>query len=571
MRSRPSVRRFFHGTHRGLSCAPPRARLLRAACFATMACVLLGADLARAGDVFAEATARLMAGDAQGAVAVYEAYLRENPRAEYAPLAALAAGNVRRIALGDLEGAIAEYDLVLSAHRSSPWASEAARRRGECLEQRQEWAAAGAAYLDALELAGSTGTGEGAAGPGAGAAGPGEAGGSGAGEPVLASWFNEVSLAAANCFYQLGDRRRVVETYERVLAGFLPPDARAAALYRLGECHESAGDMDQAVQRYRQVLEGHPLAPEYARVLAKRALIEPRESLDWNAYEAYAAALGALRRRDFPTSLAQCQAVLAGNGSDVLEQYAEYCRIIAETITGGDYSTGVRRLENLRRRMPRESVPAQLEQTVSQYRVNADLEAEVARSPGDTAALARLGRNYLQSGSLQPAIQKLEQVLAADPLDDQSRFALGQAYTQLGDAARAAEAFDQYLARNPDDTNALNLIGYAWIGTDPERAVGYFQRYAALAPQDANAHDSLGEGLLAAGRLEESAGEYERAVALDASFSNSYFMLGQVHQQLSRADRAITAYRRFIELTGGSDPRQGQAEAALRELEGAKP
>ncbi len=504
-----------------------------------------GPSPARGADVFAEATARLMAGDAPGAVAAYEGYLTTSPRGEFAPLAALAAGNLRREALADPAGAIASYDRVLAEHPASPWACEAARRKGECLENQEQWASAGEAYRQAVDLSAAAAD---------------------AASPVPAAWLNEVSLAAANCYYQLGDRQKVVETYEHALAGSLPGEARATTLYRLGLCHEEAGDTGRAARRYREVLESYPLAPEFLLTLEKRAAIESHEALDWAAYEAYAGALRALRQRDLATSLQRCDAALAGAGSQTLKQHAEYCRVIGETITSGDYGSGVRRLENLRRRMPRDAVPRQMEQTIAQYEQTARLEAEAAAAPEDGGTLLRLGQRYLQSGSLAPAVEKLERALALDPQNDRARFSLGQAYGQLGDVERSAAAYDAYLTRNPNDVTALNLIGYAWINSDPQRAIPYFQRYAELAPDDANAHDSLGEGYLAAGRLEEAAAEYERAVALDPTFTNSYFMLGQAYQQLARGEQAAGAYRRFIELTGGSDPRCAQAESALRDL-----
>jgi tetratricopeptide (TPR) repeat protein len=542
-----------------------------AALLAAAAVLLAGPHLALAADAFPGATQRLMVGDAAGALAAYEAYLAASPQGEYAPLAALAAGTVRSDALQDPAGAIASFDRVLRDYRTSPWASEAARRKGACLEGQKGWAAAGDAYREALDLA-ATGSTAPSAPATAGDRGPDggevDAGASAveSAPAVSAAWINEVSLAAANCYFQLGDRQKVIETYEHALAGSLPGEARATTLYRLGECNENAGDLAQAARRYRAVLENHPLAPEFALALGKRAVIEPHESLDWASYEAFGAAVRAMRQRDFATTLQQCETAAAGTGSEALKQHTEYCRIVAETITSGDYSAGVRQLENLRRRMPRAAVPRQLEQLIPQYQLTADLEAEVAKSPQDAPALGRLGRNYLQNGSLQPAVRLLEQALALDPEDNESQFALGQAYMQLGDTQRAADAFDRYLVRVPVDLTALNLIGYTLIGTDPERAIGYFQRYTALAPEDPNAHDSLGEGYLTAGRLEEAAAEYERAVALDAGFTNSYFMLGQVYQRMSRNDQAVAAYQRFIALTGGNDPRAGQAQAALGEM-----
>ncbi len=512
----------------------------------------------RAADVFAPATRALMRGQPQAAIEAYEAYLAEQPEGPYAPLAALAAGNVHREALFDADTAIDAYDRVLRDYPASPWASEAARRKGQCLAERERWEAAGTSYERALQLARVASDASDAANPAAQRAEQ--------TEQPNASWINEVSLAAANCYYQLGDRQRVIQTYERVLQSPLPAEARAATLYRLGECYEDAGERTQASAYYRQVLEGYPLAPEFGNALQKRSVIEPHEAMAWEAYEAFAAALGALRQRNPAAALEACNGADPEAGSPVLREHLEFCRVVAETITAGDFTAGLRRLNNVRRRLPRDQVAERMTQTIDQYQQLADLEQEVHRSPDDSTLLERLGRRYLQAGALARAAETLARAVELNPDNDQAYFALGLACANLGDLERAAPAFETYLSRNPNDGNALNAIGYTYINVDPERAIPYFERYAQVSPEEANAHDSLGEGYMRAGRLEDAADQYEQAIAIDPGFTNSYFMLGQVYQQLSETEKAIAAYRRFIELTAGSDPRCAQAEAALGEL-----
>jgi tetratricopeptide (TPR) repeat protein len=98
-----------------------------------------------------------------------------------------------------------------------------------------------------------------------------------------------------------------------------------------------------------------------------------------------------------------------------------------------------------------------------------------------------------------------------------------------------------------------------------ERAIPYFERYASAATEDPNAHDSLGEGYFRAGRLADAAREYEKAVALNPTFSNSFFMLGQVYQQLGEGAKAAAAYRRFLDLSPDG-PQADEARAALPTL-----
>jgi Flp pilus assembly protein TadD len=62
--------------------------------------------------------------------------------------------------------------------------------------------------------------------------------------------------------------------------------------------------------------------------------------------------------------------------------------------------------------------------------------------------------------------------------------------------------------------SAVNAAGYAALaGGDAAGAIELFQYNTELFPHSANAHDSLGEALERAGRLEEAQDSYIRAVA----------------------------------------------------------
>ncbi len=61
--------------------------------------------------------------------------------------------------------------------------------------------------------------------------------------------------------------------------------------------------------------------------------------------------------------------------------------------------------------------------------------------------------------------------------------------------------------------NIVNQMGYAALGRkQPEHALAYFELNTRHFPDSANVYDSLGEGLEAAGRLDDARQSYERAV-----------------------------------------------------------
>jgi tetratricopeptide (TPR) repeat protein len=516
----------------------------------------LTAGSAHGEDPFAGATGHIMTGNYQAALEEYEAFLRKHPHDRLAAVAAMGSANIQYLALENLDAAIVAYDRVLTAYRESPEASEAARRKGECFAAREDWTAAGNAYREALDLAGQRRTGLGAGGTEPATGGGGE----------TAAWINEVSLAAADCFYRTGDRQQVIATYEKVLAGSLPPEAEASTLMRLADCYETGDELERAAARYAELIENHPYSTELAGALAKRDLIAQHRDLNWSAYEAFAQANAANRQRAFAEAIEHCDRALSAGGSEALQSCARYRKTLCETVLAGDFTSGSRRLRELVASEPVARAMPNSERTLGFLERGATAEANVARNPDDPAALRALGTMYQQVAANAKAIEVLERAQALAPEDEQTRLSLGFAYAADGRNAEAAEAFEAYLQVNPNNTAVMNQIGYTYLALgNPEQAVSYFRLYAETAPEEANAHDSLGEGLLRAGRLDESAREYERATQLDPTFANSYFMLGEVYRQLGDSEKAIAALRRFLELVS-SGPQADQARAALSEL-----
>jgi tetratricopeptide (TPR) repeat protein len=506
--------------------------------------VILSALLtaAWAEDEFAKAARLESSGEYEAAIAEYESFLSNNPQDRLAPLAAMTVANIQNLALENTEAAIIGYDRVLKEYGQSEWASEAARRKGECLQSSEQWEAAATAYGLALTLVGQA-------------------------PDISTNWVNEVSLAAADCYYELGDRSQVIETYEQALERSLPPHSEASILYRLADSYEANSQLEKAAASYARIIEEYPFAQVFDQAMGKQELVQQYEDIAWEPYLTYHQTAADFRNRQFLEAIPKCTEVLTTSQNPLLRQCAEYRRIVAQTTTDGDFTRGSAELDSLlgsiedRRTMPN------AEQQLQRFQQVADLEALAQNEPENVTHLRTLGGMYLQFRSTEKAVGTLEKAKSLGEEDPQLSLLLGYGYAQAGRGEEAAQAFGEYLTENPNDANTLNMIGYTYLGLgDTETAITYFRRYVEAAPDDANAHDSLGEGLLRAGRLEEAAAEYEQAVAMDSSFSNSYFMLGDIYRQQGEIGKAKWAYEEFL----GLIPAGGQAEqarAALGELD----
>jgi tetratricopeptide (TPR) repeat protein len=512
-------------------------------CICAPGLALLALALAGAAGAQLEQAAQLERdGEYVQARNAYQAFAAGQPEHRLAPLALMAQANIELLALEDSAAAVAGYDRLVDAYPQSDWAAEAARRKAEVLQARAAWREAGQTYGAALALAGGQ-----SEGPGT-------------------NWINEVSLAAADCFYQAGEHDAVIATYETVLQGPLPAEAAATITYRLADSYETTGHPREAAAHYAQLIRTYPGHQPARDALAKREMISEHETLDWEPYLALAEARAAIGARDPAGSLEHARRAFEGTDDPAVRRVAEYGTIYAETLLSGDFTAGLDRLERFVDALPDPTQFPTSEQLMGLYRRVAEAERRAAESPEDAAVLRGLGYQYLQAQAAMRAVEVLERARDLDPENSDVYMGLGYAYQGTGRAEEARTAFDTYLEYDPDNTQVMNMIGYTCLGSgDVDSAIRYFERYAAVAPDDPNAHDSLAEGYLNAGRLEEAAREYEHAIEIDESFTNSHFMLGRVYRQLEEPEKAAAAFRRFLAMIPGG-PQAEEARAALEEL-----
>ena len=128
----------------------------------------------------------------------------------------------------------------------------------------------------------------------------------------------------------------------------------------------------------------------------------------------------------------------------------------------------------------------------------------------------------------------------------------------IGKEADAAFALcEQALAIDPNNVRALTALGNKFwfpaalgLSSDPkgdfERADELESKALALDPNDTWAHSLKGWILLAHGRNEEAVAEFERALALDASFADADVGLGFDYMRLGEFDKSFEYFDKAI-------------------------
>jgi tetratricopeptide (TPR) repeat protein len=198
---------------------------------------------------------------------------------------------------------------------------------------------------------------------------------------------------------------------------------------------------------------------------------------------------------------------------------------------------------------PREAVDA--------FRKGLELE------PAFAWAWRRLGDTYHDDlDRYEEGIAAYEKAVKHDPRDHRAR-------TYLGVALASVERYDSALASlrkgvelKPDYAWGWRKLGNA-LKEGPElyeEAIDAYRKALEHDPEDHYAWSLMAGCLAELGRLEEAATAYEKAVALEPTYSRGWSRLSDVYyEELGDADRAVSAWRLGVKTAPGSAQIQNNA------------
>ena len=146
--------------------------------------------------------------------------------------------------------------------------------------------------------------------------------------------------------------------------------------------------------------------------------------------------------------------------------------------------------------------------------VHTRFDTQIALDPNNPDLYLRRGREYLQAGAYDAAIQDFSKVLTLDPSCADGYAGLGWAYFHTWAWEASQEAFENALALNPDLIEAYFGLGklYLYQGMYVKAAKA-FDQAAAINPQDAEAEAWLAIASAKFNDVEEALGAVERAKA----------------------------------------------------------
>jgi tetratricopeptide (TPR) repeat protein len=151
-----------------------------------------------------------------------------------------------------------------------------------------------------------------------------------------------------------------------------------------------------------------------------------------------------------------------------------------------------------------------------------------------------------QENNYLPAISAMNDLLAKYPRDQRLAYLAGDWLMQQQRYEQAVAVLEHAIALFPDYAAALNDLAYGYADTGNfEKAFAVMDRYVALEPDQPNPHDSYGEILRMAGKLDAALEQYRMSIRIDPNFgsevgvADTYALMGKEREAREEYDRAI--------------------------------
>jgi tetratricopeptide (TPR) repeat protein len=173
----------------------------------------------------------------------------------------------------------------------------------------------------------------------------------------------------------------------------------------------------------------------------------------------------------------------------------------------------------------------------------------IALDPNFSGAHNNLGNVHRAHGNTEAAARCYRQAVALAPDYAEAQNNLGVALQELGKLAEA-EAYHRVALRlKPDSIDTLNNLGVSLQSQKKlEEALATFQQALRLKPDDAETHSNLGNVRKEQGKLDEAVGHYQEAVRLKPKYAVAHNNLGFALQEQGNYAVAMASYGRALEI-----------------------
>jgi tetratricopeptide (TPR) repeat protein len=145
------------------------------------------------------------------------------------------------------------------------------------------------------------------------------------------------------------------------------------------------------------------------------------------------------------------------------------------------------------------------------------------------------------------------------PLPDLNDLVVNMRALRYDEVERRAR---QLVIQHPNSGVVWKFLGVS-LGMQGKEALHALEKTANLLPDDPEAHFNLGNALRVAGRLDDAAGSYRRALEIGPDFGIAHLALGDVLQARGQLEAAAASYRKALEIEPDKAEAQNDLGAVL--------
>lgn len=180
--------------------------------------------------------------------------------------------------------------------------------------------------------------------------------------------------------------------------------------------------------------------------------------------------------------------------------------------------------------------------------VSLSFPEEPAAAQAEAVRLAKRASKRAGEGNYEKAISIFKRVLELMPSLHLARRDLAMAYVESGDVENAVNHLIEVLRLNPQDVWSWVVLGNLYIRSKGDKETGekFIRKALELSPNDAWALNSLATRTFERGEAEEAVTLYEKAIAANPDFANSYYGEATVFSKTSQPDKALSALERLF-------------------------
>ena len=205
---------------------------------------------------------------------------------------------------------------------------------------------------------------------------------------------------------------------------------------------------------------------------------------------------------------------------------------------------------------------------VAENVVTVSFTEESITAQDEAVRLAKRASQRAGEGNYEKAIGIFKRVLELMPSLHLARRDLAMSYVEAGDVENAVNHLIEVLRLNPQDVWSWVVLANLYIREKKDKETGekFIRRALAIAPDDAWALNSLATLTYERGQTEEAVSLFEKAIAANPDFANSYYGEAVIYSKTGQPEKAGAALARMFHRAKVQDIRSQAVFQAARQL-----